>query len=819
MNRVDLLKKDFEVKRIFRKPRYTRGDTNIRRIQEINNAYWIWHPVGAEDSFFNQNTRVLRFKRTFESDGTSLVFDISADNRFVLFIDGALIARGPNRAATVENWQYHTYEVTGLSKGEHKIEVVCWTLWDKAPLQQLSWRGGFILKAEGAYAEKLDTAMKDGEVIGWEVGEILGTGTNDLRNMCWGTGRFVESKGTGLLFEEPKEWVKPCWAGDPAGNATIYVYGARTPGWMLFPTQLPDQIEEPIDDIGEFVVAMDTWKIQEEHIKPGNESHPMVAKFNALIKEGKAVTIPANTTLRIMLRLNNYYGVYPFLGTNGGKGAVIDWGWAESLYHDAGPKGMRMAYDVDKFFIGAYDRYEPDGRAGALFTTQWWRCGHWCDFKITTGDEPLEITSLFLHETRYPLEQESSFECDDESFKDIQRICVRAMQMCDHEMLFDCPYYEQQMYPGDTRVQLLTLTSLSRDDRMIRRAIETYDFGQRDDGMVPMNWPTRGLQESGTYTQCWIEMFRDFVRYHDNKEWLKARLPAMRKAMAAFEVYENEDGLIVDFPGWSFMDWVKTWHIGTCPSGNPGDAPSSIINLFYVANMQTAAMVERAMGHEYMAKEWEAKAEPLKAKILEIFWDEEKGMLADTTAHDIYSEHAQCLGIITDTLTGDKAKLAFENMLAAPETAISRSSVYFSYYLFEAYFKMGRGDLFLKRLDLWRSYVKIGLSTTMESPEDETQTSRSDCHAWGTHPLYWMQAGLAGIEPDGFFFEKVKIAPKPGDLKFIKVSVPHTKGFIKADIAFDGGEASGTVELPEGITGTFTFGSKTVALGDGVTKI
>jgi hypothetical protein len=55
---------------------------------------------------------------------------------------------------------------------------------------------------------------------------------------------------------------------------------------------------------------------------------------------------------------------------------------------------------------------------------------------------------------------------------DIRRICARAMQMCCHEMLFDCPYYEQQMYPGDTRIQLQVLSALSQDDRMIRRAIE-----------------------------------------------------------------------------------------------------------------------------------------------------------------------------------------------------------------------------------------------------------------------------------------------------------------------------------------------------------
>ena len=181
--------------------------------------------------------------------------------------------------------------------------------------------------------------------------------------------------------------------------------------------------------------------------------------------------------------------------------------------------------------------------------------------------------------------------------------------------------------------------------------------------------------------------------------------------------------------------------------------------------------------------------------------------------HDEFSEHAQCLGILSGVLTGGEAKRAFEAMVAETDPKFARCTVYFSHYLFAAYFRMGRGDLFLQRLDLWREYVKKGLSTTLECPESDTVVSRSDCHAWGSHPLYWMQAGLAGVKPAAPAFARVAVEPDPGTLAFVKAKVPHPQGFVEVDLAFKGGHATGSVDTP--VPGAFAFGAVKVELKPG----
>ena len=97
-----------EVRQIFRAERFQRGDTNVSRLQEIDDASWIWHPTAVERGEVGKYA-FLRFRKEFTADAAPLRFDVSADERFELLLDGAPIAFGPHRGI-VENWLYQSYE-------------------------------------------------------------------------------------------------------------------------------------------------------------------------------------------------------------------------------------------------------------------------------------------------------------------------------------------------------------------------------------------------------------------------------------------------------------------------------------------------------------------------------------------------------------------------------------------------------------------------------------------------------------------------------------------------------------------------------------
>ena len=804
------------VLQVYRPERSVRGNENIRLGQAIDNAAWIWMP--GDDRFGEAAmmagrgdrtgfpARFYRFRCPFEARGTEpLRFDVSADERFVLFLDGQEIARGPHRGMP-DHWFYESYEVD-LKPGAHSLDAIVWQIGPHAPLAQLSVRGGFVLKAEGAYDAVLSTGRAAWMVAPLSSTVMTGKGEND----AWGVGSESRSVGTSFYAEEPSPgaWTNAVVVRKPIGPEDC---GVVDPGWFLFPSALPDQMHARRVPGRARAVRSD---LARTCYRADDARHPFREGFAALLN-GKPLTIPARTEVRLLWDLENYYCAYPELRTRGGCGAEIRWDWTESLRNESdGRKGDRAAFADKRVERPFGDVFVADGRADACFTTPWWRCGRWCELRIRTGDEPLTLTSVSLWETRYPMEAVASFSCDDPTLTRIQEICTRGLQMCMHEMYFDCPYYEQHMYPGDGRVEFLLTGLVNPDERLVRQCMTLFDEARTPNGLVPMNFPSRMRQVSATYTMCWIDMFRDYLDWRSDRSWLKARLPGIEAALAGLRRYEDKDGLLVDLPGWSFTDYTPDWFEGISPDGKSG--LSAMNSLQYVNSLRNAAAVAEAFGETSLAAIWRTRAARTADAVVRTFWDERRGLLSDTVRHDAWSEQAQCFGILSGTLTGERRERAFRGLVSAPD--LTRATQYFSHYLFETYFAFGRTDLFLRRLDPWRGFVRDNMSTLLEMPTTPEHEARSDCHAWGAHPLYHLHANVLGVRPDAPFFARVRIAPQPGPLRWIKASTPHRNGLIVSDLRFSDGTVSGTVELPQGLSGVFSFAGRDVVLQSGSNAI
>ena len=807
-----------EVRQVFRPERFTRGDEDVRRVQPIDEASWIWSDGAANwaDAAYgvrpNHDRDVmpqtfLRFRRTFAATAEKLRFDVSADERFILFLDGQEIARGPHRCMP-EHWFYQSYEAD-LAPGEHRLEAIVWQLGGHAPLAQLSWRGGFVLKAEGRYDKALTTGKADWQVAALAATRMTGQGTG----RSWGVGSESLSTGTSFYAETPAEsaYRKAVVVRGPVRDSAC---GLRLPGWMLFPTAIPDQLHARRAP-GAFKAARhDAGK--NDPFAAADATAPEVAAFNALLAGGRKLTVPARGSVRAIWDLGNYYCAYPELSVAGGKGAKIRWRWLESLVNDKGRKADRAAFAGKSLGTSFGDEFVCDGRADAFFTAPWWRCGRWCQIEVEAADEPVELTGLAFSETRYPAEPTAYFRCDDPTVADVMRICNRGLQMCTHEMFFDCPHFEQQMYPGDSRVQYLTTFAVHDDPRLVRQCITLYDEARRPNGLIPMNFPTRMTQESATYTMCWVDMFGDYLRWRGDDAWLRTRMPGMRHALDGLAAFLNADGLVGNMPGWSFTDYTLPWPNGLPPFGKK-DGLSAMMSLQYLYALRTGAEVEAALGERHFAAHYAEAADALAKRIRERFWSDARGMLADTSDKDAFSEQAQCFAILADALTPDQKTAAFKGLVEA--TDLTPMTVYFSHYLFDTYFAMGRSDLFFRRIDLWRRYVKLNMSTLQESPESPSRDPRSDCHAWGAHPLYHLQAHVAGVKPASPHFGTVRIAPQPGPLTFIQSGTPTPKGLVELDLRFDGGRASGTVRLPQGLSGEFVWNGTATPVAPGLNRI
>jgi len=793
------------VKKVFLPPRLQLGETGINPVQPIDEAAWIWHPAfanlarAAHAENFSVAWRgpvLLRFRKSFQATAAPLRLHISADERFELFLDGRRIARGPDRS-DVEHWSYATYEIQ-LTPGQHRLKALAWSIGPYAPVAQLSWRGGFVLKAEGGYDKQLTTGKAP-----WEVARLEGF---DFTPGIFFVGAQMTARGCGPQWKEGS-YVKAQVVRSPIGKNP---YGESAPGWKLFPTRLPDQFDREIN-AGRAVALGHGVLGKADVVRAEQTQDPDLPQWQAIVAGQGEVVVPPNSERFLLWDLENYFCAYPLCEVSGGAGAKVAWSWAESLYlPNSEAKGNRGEF-VGKNFRGMTDTFLPEGGPHKKFSTLWWRAGRWCLVSVKTAAEPLTLHRLALDENRYPYENESRFDGGDNELAGVVRLAVRGIQMCAHETYMDCPFYEQLMYDGDTRLELLTTSVMSRDDRLVKRAIELFDFSRRNWGFVNERFPAYLPQHSPTFSMIWALMLSDYANWHNDPAFVRARAIGLRSMLEHFGPYLNGDGLLENLPGWPFMDWVPQWNNGNAPDGVNGI--SALNNLLYVAALQKSAEIEEGLGEPLLAQRLRGKAARTAGDVKAKFWDDARGLMADNLAHTEFSEHGQCLALLTDTLTGDEANRCFEQLLHARD--LKRTTIYFSFYLLETWRKFGRGDLIVERMKFWKDLVKQGLKTPVEMPGD----TRSDCHAWGSHPLFHLHASVAGIRPASFGFRTVRIAPLPGGLPKIVSVTPHPDGFIKLDLAFDGNRCHGSVELPRSIRGVLAWQGKEQKLSGGTNAV
>jgi hypothetical protein len=185
------------------------------------------------------------------------------------------------------------------------------------------------------------------------------------------------------------------------------------------------------------------------------------------------------------------------LRTSGGAGSIVRIFWQESLYQNqsASEKGHRDEIE-GKYFVttwskkdGIGDTFRPDGGENRSFESLWWHAGRYVEILVVTQDEPLALHQLTLRETRYPLEMESRIEFDDPRLSTIVPLAVRTLQMCSHETYMDCPYFEQLMYIGDGRIEALITYAITRDDRLPKKALRTFEWSRLSNGLTQSRYP------------------------------------------------------------------------------------------------------------------------------------------------------------------------------------------------------------------------------------------------------------------------------------------------------------------------------------------
>ncbi|AIE86280.1 alpha-L-rhamnosidase C-terminal domain-containing protein [Fimbriimonas ginsengisoli] len=733
---------------------------------------------------------VAAYRLLFEAPIDEIVrVHVTADERYELWLDGQYVGRGSERGDG-EHWFFETYELE-LSAGPHVLVAKAWSLGEKAPYAQISAGHGFLLCPQtGDWQERIGTGK-----AAWEAKELPGYElTNPLT--AWGTGWNVAIHGDAVA------WGWENGEGDGWSPVAVGLRGMspgvndRTPYHLLVPAVLPPMLERrwPTTSL-ELVAEAPEGPTNVVAIRKSDDLIGEHEDWMRLLADDEPLTIPPHTRRRILVDLEDYVCAYPRAVLSGGKGARLRINWQESLYEtvEGAEKGNRDEIE-GKFFNtiwhkseGVGDTFVSGGSSGQRFDTLWWQAGRYVELLVETQNDSLTIERLELIETHYPYEFDATFSASDERLEAIIPIMRRVLEMCSHETYMDCPYFEQLQYIGDTRLQVLVTYAQTNDDRLPRKSIRMFDASRQMSGLTQSRYPCRVLQIIPPFSLWWVTMLHDFALWRGDLEFVRERMLGARGVLDAYRAKVDSDQLLGGVDGWNFVDWVPSWN-----SGMPKDAvsgKSSVLNLQFALTLAKAAEIEEWLGEPEMAARHRRTAKGIISAVNDHFWSEERGLYANDLAHTEFSEHAQCLALLADAVPAERRESVVRHLLEDDD--LDRTTVYFSHYLFETYTLLGRTDQILKRMDLWFEHPAKGMKTTVEMPEP----TRSDCHAWGAHPLFHYYASFLGIRPTAPGFSEVEIRPQLGGLMSAEGTMPTPRGEIFVSV--DGSGIS--VKLPPGM--------------------
>ena len=653
---------------------------------------WITAPEAVEADY-EASPVTLQFRRELQlaSKPGKLNVLISADNRYVLYVNGQRVAGGPSRGDLL-HWRQQTIDLAPfLRTGRNVVSAEVWNDAASAPLAQVSTgHTGFMLKAVDRRDRAIDTGPS------WRVR------VDQSRSVGDGMSQVLGQVGPSYYVAGGPETLdgKAIAADWTAATTTARDWQAAIPA-IVASDKRRTLLDDPLP------------QMRYERVPIGRTVRSSLAEIAAFPQ--RPVTIPAGTEARLLIDTGRVLAAYPVLRTRGGNGATVSLTYTEALYDPARKPGPRATggeawprfadrSTVDGgLALGLTDTFLLDGDA-ERFAPKWWRAWRFIEIKVKAGPEPVTLEELDAYETGYPFEQRGYFRSNDAELNKVWDIGWRTALFDAHETYMDTAYWEQLQYIGDTRIQALISYDVAGDARLAQQAIRAYDHSRVIDGLPQSAWPSSGTNSIPPFALLWIGMLHDYWMRQPNPAIVRDSLPGMRAVLDWYRGYLRDSGIVPTTPGWKFVDW-RPGLDGDRASGDKSHA-SCVVSLQFVGALQEAADLEQALGRKSLAGQDRDLAAKVGEGVRSQCWDPTRGLFADTPEKTTFSQHANALAVLHDVAPKEQhaailARITLRNHGIDAPNGITGTTFYFSFYLARALSHAGLASRYLELMPAW----------------------------------------------------------------------------------------------------------------------
>jgi alpha-L-rhamnosidase len=744
--------------------------------------------------------RFCYLRRSFDVDvvPSSALARVTADSRFILYLNGVEVARGPARSIPERLGYCEVDLAPHLLRGKNALAALVrfygapmpW--WRPAPASWQLGYGSFAFESP-AIAVSSDASWKGRrapyrqDVPTPPMLPVPPIEIFDARDDApgWTTAEFDDSS-----------W-RP---------AVVLSAGTFASNRIRIPVEPYTAMER--DNIGPLTTIPIAFNEQSRRVITANDSDDPFAAYKAIEDSPSDDSLIAYETPETLAT--------PWVEASGPRGSTIDIYLGEDLRND-GLVEIRPRHYATRYILrgDALERIEGFEAVGFRYASVIARGG-------------ARVHNAGAIERHYPRSGDASFSCDDDRLNAIWRVGARTLDLCSTDAFLDCPGREQRAWLGDSYVHALLTYVTNADWRLVRRHLRICAHSRRGDGLLGMVAVGDFSNSSTTipdYSLHWVRALARYFEYSGDLELIRELAPTAIGVLAAFERYRARDGLIRGMPGWIFIDWAMTQKSEVVGA----------LDALYAATLDDFAMLcERASEDYSSASRFRAQANRTR-EAFQLLWDQNRGVYVDaadshgpmrrlsqqTNAIAIVSECAprdrwdvilktildETRLSITPTISDDRTPYITQRMNPADyiefdeENNVVAAQPFFCSILHDAVVRAGRRDLLPDLCLKWWPQIERG-NTTFEEYWSGPIGEASRCHAWSATPTYDLTAHVLGVRPVEAGCRKVAIHPRFGHLTKLAGRIPTQHGMIEVAIERDKG---GTITIPPGVEADVYF--------------
>jgi hypothetical protein len=518
------------------------------------------------------------------------------------------------------------------------------------------------------------------------------------------------------------------------------------------------------------------------------------------------IRLPLTTTRgsgewqHVVLDFGRVVAGYLTLDVTAPAGTIFDFHYREFPHDPLTPEAATAPGGGMRYIArGRNDRYEALELHGLRYI-----------HVIVRGDESVSTTinELYVREYTYEWQGSARFESDDDELNTLYRAGVRTVQLNSFDAFTDCPTREQRSWVGDGVVHQLVHLTTNADWRLASNYIRLGD-APRSDGILPMS-VAGDVEANHGYTipdwsLHWIHGVHNLFRYTSDTSLIAASLPTVERILRWYADYVDEFGTISDVSEWNLVDWSSVFSTGR----------SSILTALWARALREFEEISLHVGNAGSARWahelWESAREGYEA-----FWDESRGTYVDHILDGIQQPAAsQAAGAsaivsglaprerwarIVETIT-DPEHVVIRSWIGAADGGydiekmaeqaqgvqridwnvhdeIVRAEPFFSYVVHDAVALAGRTDRLLEIMRSWSQFLQNGYDTFGECWGWGTPV-----HGWSATPTKDLVQHVLGVTPAEPGFASVRIAPRLASIHTVSATVPSPAGPISVDVA------------------------------------